>query len=521
MAEATTTAKEVVGIIDIGSSAIRMLVSEVGAKEEVRHLENLQKSVQLGKDVFTDGKISTPTIRDCIKILKEYKATLETYGVKRIHAAATSAVREAANRDNFIDQVFVRTGIDVEVIEGAEQNRLDLVAVELALHGKVDFEKNCCLIIEVSSGSTEIIIMNKDEVELTRTLSIGSIRLPEQAIAGKTKPDVMQRVLKRSIHGIAEHAGREYSLGQVDLFISLGGDMRFVASQVAEKKTDTFAVVDKKEFTKLLDSISKMSADEIAAQYGMPYADAETLFPTLLFYLYFLNETKSEKIIIPTTSIRDALLAELTQMISGYKRTDLSRQVITSARSLGRKYMYDAAHALCVAQLAIKLFDLLKEEHGLGSRERLLLEVSTILHDIGMYVGASGHHKHSSYLIDAAEIFGLRKSDKDIVTNVARYHRRSIPQPSHVTYMSLPKTDRAIVSKLSAILRVADALDRSHQQKIRNFTLIKKSDSFELWIPEEVGDISIERDGLAKKGGMFGEIFGAAVSLKQGNPSKT
>jgi len=515
-----TIQKQTVAVIDIGSSAIRMVVAEIGPKFEMRQLENLQKPVSFGKDVFTTGRISTSVIREGISVLKNFKSVLDGYGVKNVHAIATSAVREAANRDNFIDQIFVRTGIDVEVIEGPEENRLELIAVEHALGEKFDFQNKNCLIIEVGSGSTEMIIFSKGEVELTRTLSIGSIRLPEQAIAGKTESAQMQRVLKRSIRDIAQYAGREYNLGDIDTFIAVGGDMRFVSRQLSEKIEGDYAVIEKSTFLKFIDSIAKMPADEISDKYGIAYSEAETLYPSLLIYSNFLAEAKTENIVVPMVSIREGLLLEQAQILSGFKRTDVSKQVVSSARRLGRKYMYDGPHALCVASNAIKLFDNLKEEHGLGAKDRLLLEVAGILHDIGMYISPAGHHKHSSYLIDAADIFGLRKSDKNIISNVVRYHRRTTPQTSHVAYMSLPKSDRAVVSKLAAILRVADAIDRSHTQKIRNFHLERSGDSFVLWVPEEAGDISIEREGLSKKSDMFTEIFGSAITLKQGNPPK-
>jgi exopolyphosphatase/guanosine-5'-triphosphate,3'-diphosphate pyrophosphatase len=253
----------------------------------------------------------------------------------------------------------------------------------------------------------------------------------------------------------------------------------------------------------------------------MLYEEAEILYPTLLIYASFLGETKTENIIVPMVSIRDGLLIEVSQLLSGYKHTDLSRQVTNSARSLAKKYKYDEPHSSCVSTLALKLFDLLKEDHGLGPRERMLLEVAAILHDIGFYVSSTSHHKHSAYLINAAEIFGLRKADKDIVSNVVRYHRRSTPKVTHVSYMSLPKIDRTVVSKLSAILRVADVLDRSHQQKIRDIHLDKKqADAYALWVSEDAGDTSIERQGLLEKGDMFMDVFGASIVLKQGNPPK-
>ncbi|OGW72296.1 MAG: hypothetical protein A2Y02_00140 [Omnitrophica bacterium GWA2_52_12] len=509
---------QTVAVIDIGTSAIRMVVAEVGSKNEIRHLENLQKPVRFGREVFTTGRLSPAAIREAIGILQNFKTVLTAYQVKKVQAVATSAVREATNRDNFVDQVFVRTGIDIEVIEGPEENRLELMAVEQALEGRMDLEKKNCLIVEVGSGSTEVIILNQGNVEITRTLSLGSIRLPEQAVAGKTDSAVMQKVLKRSIHDIVLYAAREYNFEQVDTFIAIGGDMRFAAAQLQEKSEEPFRTLEKKAFVSFVNQIGKLTPDEVSTQYGLSYAEAETLYPALLVYANFLAETKAEQIVVPGTSIRDGLLSELAQMISSYKRTDVSKQVLNSARHLAQKYQYDKAHAACVASLALKLFDGLAADFGLNSRDRLLLEVSAILHDIGVFISPAAHHKHSSYLVDSAEIFGLRKASKDIVSNVVRYHRRSVPRPTHVTYMSLPKADRAVVSKLAAILRVADALDHGHQQKIRQFTLERTDDACILWVPEECGDISLERSSLQEKGGMFGEVFGLTVALKQGSP---
>lgn len=514
------TPKQIVAVIDIGSSAIRLVIAEVGSKTEIKTLENLQKPVTFGKDVFMTGRISQPAMREGIAILTNFKTVIDSYGTKQLHAIGTSAVRDAANRDAFIDQVFVRTGIDVEILEEAEENRLELIAVEHALGEKHDYKKKNCLILEVGSGSTEMIVLNQGEVELTRTLSLGSIRLPEQAVAGKTSATVMQRVLKRSIHDIAKYVGREYNFGEIDTFIALGGDMRFAARQIVTEMSGEFVVIENKVFVDFVNAFGKMSLEEVVDKCSVTYAEAETLYPALLFYVYFMGETKADKLVVPMKSIRDGLLIELSQMLSGYKRTDVSKQVMSSAKKLGKKYQYDEAHASNVASLAVKLFDLLKQDHGQGTRERMLLEVAAYLHEIGIFIGTTGYHKHSSYLIDNAEIFGLRKNDKNIVSNVVRYHRRSLPQASHEPYMSLPRTDRAVVNKLAAILRVAAALDKSHQQKIKNMTLQKEEDVYNLWVEEEAGDITIERDSVNKRGNLFPEAFGVSIALKQGNPPK-
>jgi exopolyphosphatase / guanosine-5'-triphosphate,3'-diphosphate pyrophosphatase len=404
------------------------------------------------------------------------------------------------------------------VIEGAEENRLELIAVESVLQGKVEFEKKSSLIMEVGSGSTEIILTTRGEVTLTRTLLIGPLRLPEQAAVGKIDNPALQRLLKRRVRSIAEELGRETNLAEIDTFIAIGGSMRFVSSQINEQQDGAVETISLKDFSEFVRSLGRYTIEEISDKYAMPYSDAETLYASLLLYANFLGETKVEQILVPMVSIRDGLLLEMSQIISGNKRTDLSRQVLHSARNLAKKYKYEEAHASAVTTVALKLFDLLKEDHGLGPRERLLLEISGILHDIGVFISPSSHHKHSSYLINAADIFGIRKSDKDIVSNIVRYHRRSPPKSTHVGYVSLPRQDRAVVSKLAAILRVADALDASHQQKCRDFTLEQDGNGYVIWVPESVGDISLERQSLLKKGDMFIDVLGATIELRQGAP---
>jgi len=509
---------ELIAVIEVGSSAIRMVIAEVGPKLAIRTLENLQKPVSFGKDVFTTGRLGHAAIREGIEILDNFRGVLDSYGTKRVQAIATSAVREASNKDNFIDQAFLRTGIDIEVIEGAEENRLELIAVESALEGLFEFDKKNSLIIEVGTGSTEIIFAAKGQVALTRTLPIGPLRLPEQAMIGKTDAAALQRLIKRRIHVIAEEFNREVPLADADSFIALGSSMRFLARQLVEKADVRATTITTKDFQESMKAISKQAPEEIAERHGMPYADAETLNVSLQIYANFLMETKAEAIIVPMVSIRDGLLLEMAQMVSGYKRTDLSRQVIHSGRGLARKYKVDETHASTVTHVALKLFDLFHEDHGLGTRERLLLEVAGLLHDVGMFISPTSYHKHGWYLIDSSDIFGLRRIDKDIVANVVRYHRRSPPKLTHIPYVSLPRPERAIVSKLASLLRVADALDASRQQKCKEFIMVRDNDGASLWVPETVGDLAPERQSLAKKSDMLTDVLGISLQLKQGVP---
>jgi exopolyphosphatase/guanosine-5'-triphosphate,3'-diphosphate pyrophosphatase len=508
--------KESVAVIDIGSSAIRMLIAEIDTKGSIRHLENLQKPIGFGRDVFASGTISTKTMRQAVEILKNYRVLMNDYGVKKYQAVATSAVRDALNRDSFIDQAFVRAGMDIELLEATEESRLELIAVETALAGKVALDQKRCLIVEAGSGSTEMIVLNAGGVEINRNFALGSMRLPEDTVLGSVDIQTLSRLIKRAVRRICAGEDRDCHFQDLGTFICLGGDMRKAAPLVgADLSNQTYAVLDKKEFTAYLKAISKKPAEEVAKENKMALDEAESYQSAILLYGAFLSETGAEEIIVPMMSIRDAILQEMAQMLSGYKRTDLSKQVLNSARHLGEKFGYDKAGAACVASLAIRMFDALQKDHGLGTRGRLLLEVAALLHGIGAYVAIAGYHKHSSYLIQASDLFGLRKSDKTIVSAVVRYHRKTAPKASHVDYMSLNRNDRAMVSKLAAILRVACALNESSQQLIKGLDIEAGDESYTIWVPADAGDLTLETEAVRRRGDLFLEVFGAPIFLKQ------
>lgn len=512
--ENPVSAAQTVAVIDIGASAIRMVVAEVGQKGDIRYLENLQRPVNFGKDVFTTGRIGNPALRDALLILKDYKAALETYRVQKVHAVATSALREASNRDNVIDRIFVRTGIDVEPIDGAEENRLELVAVERALGESIDLTQRNCLIMEVGSGSTEMIVLDHGQVKFNRNLSFGTMRLPER-ISGSNDPALAKRLLKKHVKDVCGQLAAEYPLEKIDTFITLGADMRFAAQKLQADTAAKFTVLEKKDVETFIKEIGKKTPEEMVSEFSLAYSQAETLSLALLVYLYFLAEIPAQNIIVPMLSIRDGLLLELSQLFSVYKRTDLSKQVINSCRHLGEKYHYDKAHAASVAALALKLFDTLQAEHGMGARDRLFLEAAAYLHEVGAYISPSSYHKHSTYIVRAAEIFGLRRSHKEIVANVVRYHRKGTPRQTDSDFMSLPRAERATVSKLTAFLIVAKALDESRQQKIKNLQVEVTDSACTIWVSNEAGDITMERDALQQKANIFADIFGVPIELKQ------
>jgi exopolyphosphatase/guanosine-5'-triphosphate,3'-diphosphate pyrophosphatase len=231
-------------------------------------------------------------------------------------------------------------------------------------------------------------------------------------------------------------------------------------------------------------------------------------------YRELLAETAADKITIPEASLRAGLLLELAGASEGRGLEDLRAQVLGSAAALGDKYRYDAAHARNVALLATRLFDELRSEHGLGDRDRLLLEVAALLHDVGIFVGLNGHHKHSQYILASSEIFGLSHDDMAVVANVARYHRRSMPDKSHTAFMALDRDRRVDVIKLSALLRVANALDADHLQKVQNLRVLRHE---EPWVleTEGAGDLTMERLAALSRTDLFTDVFGRRLVFRE------
>jgi exopolyphosphatase/guanosine-5'-triphosphate,3'-diphosphate pyrophosphatase len=297
--------------------------------------------------------------------------------------------------------------------------------------------------------------------------------------------------------------------------IALGGDVRFAAVEVlGDQPAGELPVLDRDAFISFVDSLVGYDTEQLVEKYRLPQSEAETLVPALLAYRELLVETSAERITVPDASLRNGLLFDLVRSDQPQGIEDLRKQVLSSAAALGERYRYDATHARNVADLSVRLFDELRSEHGLTDRHRLLLEVAALLHDIGNYVNIRGHHKHSQYLIAASEIFGLSQDEMLLVSNVARYHRRAVPSKAHVPYMALDREARVAVNKLSAILRLANALDADHLQKIKDVHVVPEGDDWGLEV-EGAGDLTMERLASLARADYLTEVFGRKVAFRE------
>jgi exopolyphosphatase/guanosine-5'-triphosphate,3'-diphosphate pyrophosphatase len=320
--------------------------------------------------------------------------------------------------------------------------------------------------------------------------------------------NIMETHIHRTVAEIAEHVSRD---GPIEL-IAMGGDVRFAVRQLQpEWDGRSLARLPLKSLEDFTNKVLGQSEDRLVRKFRLSYPEAETLGPALLAYVLLAKELQLSSVLVTNVNLRDGLLSEMASSDAWSK--EFSKQIIRSAIDLGRKFEFDEQHATHVAQLCATLFHQLREEHQLAPRYEVVLQVAALLHEIGLFVSNRSYHKHSLYLIRNSELFGLGKKDLLLAALVARYHRRASPQPTHEGYATLDRDERVAVSKMAAILRIADALDESRSQRIHQIQVELEADQLVISVPL-VEDLSLETLALKQNGQMFEETFGTPVLLR-------
>lgn len=514
MVETSTPAGELIGVLDMGASAIRLVVGEIDLKRSVRVIEEASRGVLLGRDTFSGGAIRSQTADAALEALEGFREVMDGYGVQRVRAVATSAVREASNADMFLDRIEGRTGIRFEIINEAEESRLIFLAVRHVLRRHAAFKGARTLLVEVGGGGTSLTLLRKGQPIRSGVYAIGAVRLREQLDLRRHSHDVQVALLRRSIANLVEEVRLEIPLDRITHMVAIGGDVRFAASQIAETEGDPQTrELPRAGFLAFVDEIGRLDEDALVDRFRLSGAGAATLLPALLVYRALLAETATRTMTVSDATLRAGLLLDAAEPKGPQAAEDFERQVLASAEALGYRYRFDHDHGQHVAALATRLFDQLRDEHGLGDHERLLLRVAGLLHDVGIYVSLRAHHKHSQYILAASQIFGLSNEDTAVLSNIARYHRRGIPAKSHLPFIALNRDDRLVVNKLAAILRVANALDAEHAQKVHDVRLVRRNT---VWILEldGAGDLTMEQLAATARSDMFAQVFGRELSIR-------
>lgn len=502
-------------VIEVGTTSIRMAIAEVVPTGAIRILESLSQGVTLGKDSFTRGELGRQTIEDCVRVLKAYRRKLEEYGIRQVdqvRVVATSAVREALNQMAFLDRIYIATGLTVQPIDEAEVHRITYRSIQPLLAAEPRFTDAHAIICEVGGGSTELLVVERANVKFSHTYRLGSLRLRQSLQGLRTSPGKIREIIELEcqqalddlLQYVPETAGAQ--------LLTLGGEMRFAARQLIEDwESDSLGVIDVARLDALTDEVLGMSEEAVVRRFHLTLPEAETLAPALLINLQLAKLLALDQVTVSVANLRDGLLREMGDQTIW--TADFRNQIIHSALELGRKYEFDEAHARHVAELSSALFAALREEHSIDARGELVLYLAALLHEIGAFISHTSLHKHSMYLIENSDLFGLSPADVLLVALVARYHRRASPKPTHREFSTLDRDRRVTVSKLAAILRIAIALDASRTQRVRNITCQRERSRLVIGVPQ-TEDLSVEQLALRQGRSLFEEIYGFTVHVR-------
>lgn len=500
-----------IAAIDVGSNAIRFFIAEVDAQRSLRTVENIREPLRLGQDVFASGSITDPTLERAVEAFQKFRQLLDRYGVKIYRAVATSATREAFNQDIFIDRILQTSNIEVQVITGTEEARL----IHRAVAEKVDLKKKRAVLVDVGGGSVEVTIVQDNEIRSTESFNLGAVRIlqmVEDKVPSNKKTLTLMREHVETIH---RRLKKELDGEAVDLCVATGGNIEALGDLRHELlKEPENTMIGLEELEKLIKQISSLSQEERIERLGLRPDRADVILPASLLYLKVARVANVDAIVIPHVGLKDGVIADIVDELYGDAKQIQRSQAVTSAVQLGRKYGFDEPHARIVADLALQIFDQTKELHGLDEGARLILEVGSLLHDIGQFVDMTGHHKHSHYLISASRFIGLSERQVQLVANISRYHRKSSPKLEHEPYRVLAQRDRILVAKLAGILRLADALDHEHLQKIEKVKVEFKKNRV-LLLPRGDGDFLLEKWSLNRKSDLFEQTFGVKVGMEE------
>jgi exopolyphosphatase/guanosine-5'-triphosphate,3'-diphosphate pyrophosphatase len=381
-------------------------------------------------------------------------------------ATATSAVREASNGGTLVERALREAGVELDVIEGVEEARL----IQLAVMRRLEIQDKRALLVDVGGGSTELTLVDRGDPSFSISLPLGTVRVIETFLKGSGSVDrARAKLMAEQIDRSLAEARPHLSKGPVQVLIGTGGNIETLADLCPLRGgwAGASRAIDVAATRTLFAKLCAMTAAERRDAYALRPDRADTIVPATAIFLRIAEIFKATAIAAPGVGLKEGILEELVDKYFHVWDTAGEAQTVLSACArLGRRYQFDEAHGALVSGLAAQLFDDLREVHAMGDRDRLLLRAAAMLHDIGDFVRYDGHHKHSYYLVLHSDIMGLTPEERAIVANVARYHRKSTPDPSHPNFRDLDKDARGRVRGLAAILRIADALDREHLGKV-------------------------------------------------------
>lgn len=502
-------------VIDIGTNSIHMVLAEAKPDGSSHVLDRFKDMTRLGDGTFRHRRLSAASMAHGVNVLKNLTTLARNKGVDRILMAATSAVRESRNGGQFIEDVLARTGVRVTVVTGQEEARL----IYLGVRQSMDLTDRPTLLVDVGGGSVELISGTRDRLLHSASLKLGAIRLKDRFLTKAPPTKASFRAMQHVIDEEIDAALRGFGETKFHRIVASSGMAANLAEIIYLERTGrpipqiNLATVTLKEIGTVEQALVSRSVKTRLTIPGLDPRRADTLLAATAVIRQCAAAIGRKTVTISDRAMRDGLVYDFIR--TNREGLRIEREIpnvrLRNVVALAGRCGYPKAHSHHVAALATSLFDQTRPLHGLDDRAREWLEYAALLHDVGYVINPRQHHKHSYYLITNSDLAGFTVEEIDLIANVARYHRRALPCSRHLPYKALPPSRRRLVDTLSAVLRIADGLDRSHFSIIQDVRVtLRHKVNLNLYAS---GDSELEIWTARSRADLFHRVFGRAVTF--------
>jgi exopolyphosphatase / guanosine-5'-triphosphate,3'-diphosphate pyrophosphatase len=493
-----------IAALDVGSNSFHLIVAEVETGGRIHVLDRAKEMVRLGDSTLHKGVIAPEVFRRGLDALRALRRIADRHKVDALVAVATSAVREAQNGGEFVRAARDEAGIDIRVIRGDEEARL----IYLGARGSLDLGKRRVALFDLGGGSLEIVLADAQELYFTSSLKLGVIRLAESCPCADPPTPRERAHLAERVRTVLEPViSRVRAMGFDDVAFTSGTASALAGLLRAESGgKSTIALRD------LATLEQRLGAMTISARGRLPGLDArrtDTIYAGSVVFRTVLELCGAESATLCETALREGIVADYVatnrpSILLVEEFPDLRRR---SVMELARRCQFREDHGSHVARLALSIFHQTRRLHRLAETDAELLEYAALLHDIGFYISPHRHHRHAAYLIKSHAMTGFSRSEVGIIALTARHHRKAEPRRGRGVMASLSKADCHRVRYLAAILRIADALDRTHARLVRAVRCSISSRAVEVRVDAD-GDPELELWAARRKGDLFEELAG-------------
>ena len=505
--------------IDIGSNSIKLVVVEAAASDSFAVLVREREVVRLGHETLLKGYLGRDAILRATESIQRFRSIAEARGAEKIVAIATASVREASNSANFIKAIEQKTGLRVEILSGIEEARL----IGLAASYGCSSRETATLNIDIGGGSCESSIFRDGLPVMLMSMKIGAVGLTDRFFRSERPQAKELDEVRAEIRAALARPARELKearwtsvTGTSGTILAIGNALRTITG--SESTLQPLATnIDLRELTQFNAALATMSTSERKEAARLAPHRAEIIVAGGLILEGTMRALGIESLSTCDWALREGVIIDRLRDWEAQSRPpmpDITEQKLRGVHAVGKRFGYEEPHSHQVARLAEIIFDGIAASANLTRQERLLLSAAALLHDVGYHIAHESHHKHSCYLIRNSELTGFSESERAVIANVARYHKGSMPKDQHGPYAVLSSPDQLTVSRLAGILRIADAMDRRHDNRVKDLICTRSGNVFEIQMVSAV-ECEVELTEAERRLELFEVAFDCKVKLSQ------